>query len=106
RVSFMERGQEMDEKDDFITLSALADKIVVPGADLRAEVARLLEEDAKLMTRIVQLLERIQPHAQILPSDTALELHSLALLARASRGLKKLLSQRLRYPLQSKAARP
>ena len=50
----------MDEKDDLITLSALADKIVVPGADLREEVARLLDEDTKLMTRIVQLLvERV-----------------------------------------------
>lgn len=95
----------MDEKNDLITLSALADKIVVPGADLREEVARLLDEDAKLMTRIVHLLERVQAQSNHLPGNTALELHSLALLARASRGLKKLLSQRLRHPLHSKAER-
>lgn len=95
----------MEEKDDLITLSALADKIVVPGADLREEVSRLLEEDAKLMTRIVQLLERVQAQSHYLPGDSALELHSLVLLARASRGLKKLLAQRLRHPLPSPAKR-
>ena len=83
-------------KDDFITLSALADKILVSKHGLREEVARLLEEDAKLMTRVVQLLERVQGQVTALPPTTTVELHSLVLLARASRGLKKLLSQRLR----------
>lgn len=83
-------------KDDFITLSALADRILISKQGLRDEVARLLEEDAKLMTRVVQLLERVQGQVPGLPPSTTVELHSLVLLARASRGLKKLLSQRLR----------
>lgn len=86
----------MEGKDDLVTLSALTDQISMRSAQgLRLEVARLLEEDAKLMTRIVDLLERVEAKIP-LPADSASDLHSLMLLARASRGLKTLLAGRLR----------
>jgi hypothetical protein len=86
----------LEGKDDLVTLSALTDQISMRSAQgLRLEVARLLEEDAKLMTRIVDLLERVEGKFP-LPPDSASDLHSLVLLARASRGLKTLLAGRLR----------
>jgi hypothetical protein len=86
----------LEGKDDLVTLSALTDQIsMYPAQGLRLEVARLLEEDAKLMTRIVDLMEKVEAKGDV-PSDGASDLHSLVLLARASRGLKILLAGRLR----------
>lgn len=86
----------MEGKDDLVTLSALTDQISMHSAQgLRLEVARLLEEDAKLMTRIVDLMEKVEAKGDM-PSDSAADLHGLVLLARASRGLKILLAGRLR----------
>ncbi len=96
----------MDGKDDLVTLSALTDQISMHSAQgLRLEVARLLEEDAKLMTRIVDLLERVEAKTA-LPAEAASDLHSLTLLARASRGLKTLLAGRLRRGESGKQTDP
>ena len=90
----------MEGKNDLVTLSALTDRLGMHGlSGLRTEVARLLEEDAKLMTRIVDLLERVEGHTghmRTLPQQAAVDMHALVLLARASRGLKILLAGRLR----------
>ena len=86
----------MEGKNDLVTLSALTDQIsMYPGQGLRVEVARLLEEDAKLMTRIVDLMEKLEATGD-LQANRAADLHALLLLARASRGLKILLAGRLR----------
>lgn len=90
----------MEGKDDLVTLSALTDRLGMHSVTgLRTEVARLLEEDARLMTRIVELLERVEGHIghmRALPQQAAVDMHALVLLARASRGLKTLLAGRLR----------